>query len=81
MFELEFRGRNSKAGLPIVVVQTDKLCSTDAYDSGYVRTSQEKNGDLLNKNNCSWDTRNEYSFGRFFIYLLIGSPCFDFLLL
>lgn len=37
MFESEFRAKNSKAGLPIVVLQTDKLCSTDAYDSGYVR--------------------------------------------
>lgn len=42
MFELEFRGRNSKAGLPIVASQTDKLCSTDAYDSGYVRRGIKK---------------------------------------
>lgn len=36
MFELEFRAENSKTGLPIVVLQTDKLCSTAAYDSGSV---------------------------------------------
>lgn len=34
MFESEFRTKNSKAGLPIVALQTDKLCSTAVYDSG-----------------------------------------------
>lgn len=34
MFESEFRAKNSKAGLPIVALQTDKLCSTAVYDSG-----------------------------------------------
>jgi hypothetical protein len=42
MFESEFRAKNSKAGLPIVVLQTDKLCSTAAYDSGRVQVVRKK---------------------------------------
>lgn len=47
MFELEFRARNSKVGLPIVVLQTDKLCSTVAYDRVLCFTKWRRRSDEL----------------------------------
>lgn len=37
-----FGRRMQKAGLPIVASETYKLCSTDAYDSGYARYKNKK---------------------------------------